>query len=103
MTVYYYYYCYVLTDEILQRYLPPGGKLPMAGPQGVFALMAEADIVYHSQGRHVVTADGPRWSIALAYSGMGDGLPSAPPPEKIYRRLKELLGTDEPPMWRRED
>lgn len=99
------YYCYVPTDEILQRYLPIGGKLPDATPDAIFSLVTDADLLFRAQCRYVFTAGGPRWCIALAYTGIApsnDSLPTTPPPEETYRQLKELLGTDEPPMWRRE-
>jgi hypothetical protein len=96
------YYCYVLTDEILERHLPEGGKLPGATSQAIFSLMGDANVIYRAQGRCVLTAGGPRWCIALAYTGLYDGLPTTPPPEETYRQLKEVLGTDKPPVWMRE-
>jgi hypothetical protein len=96
------YYCYVLTDEILQRHLPEGGKLPGATAEAISSLMADADVLYRAQGCRVLTVGGPRWCIALAYTGPYDGLPITPPPEETYRQLKEVLGTDKSPMWMRE-
>lgn len=97
-----HYYCYVVTDEILQRHLPVGGKLPGATADALSSLMADADVLGHAQAGRVLTDGGPRWCIALAYTGPYDRLPTTPPPEETYRQLKEVLGTDKPPMWMRE-
>lgn len=96
------YYCYIVKNEILQRFLPVGGELPRSIPNAILSVICDGDVLYTSQARHVLNASGEcRWSIALAYSGRGDGLPSKPPPEDRYRELKAVLGTDKPPVWRR--
>lgn len=90
------YYCYIVKDEILQRFLPIGGQLSRPGsiPSALLSIMCDGDVLFTSQARRVLNASGEvRWAIALAYSGRGDGLPSKPPPEETYRELKEVLGT----------
>jgi hypothetical protein len=96
------YYGYLVTDKILQQFLPVGGKLSDSTPSALLALMCDGNVLLTSQARRVLTGPGEScWSIALAYSGRGDGLPFRPPPEESYQKLKEVLGTDKPPMWRR--
>ncbi|KAJ8596689.1 hypothetical protein M405DRAFT_100949 [Rhizopogon salebrosus TDB-379] len=92
------YYGYLVTDKILQQFLPVGGKLSDSTPSALLALMCDGNVLLTSQARRVLTGPGEScWSIALAYSGRGDGLPFRPPPEESYQKLKEVLEVDVDP------